>query len=129
MPAKFIAFAQIYLDSEDYISAITEADDIKIAIERDLLDADLDESVDIIEVVDIAEKPSPVNELMNLRRARNVLIRHRSKDSYEMARSLDEIIHARSKLLEPEQARGSYDYSNMMQVLKEVIDGGNPLDH
>lgn len=127
--ANFIAVAHIYLRSSDYVAAIAEADDIKIAVERDMLDLDEGESVDIVETIDADEAPTPQEKIINLRRARNILLSMRSKDSYEIARSLDEMTHALMLHADPEFSRSSYDYSNMMRVTKEVMDGLNPLDH
>jgi hypothetical protein len=127
--ANFIAVAHIYLRSSDYVAAIAEADDIKIAVERDILDLDEGESIDIVETIEADEAPTPQEKIINLRKARNILLTMRSKESYEIARSLDEMTHALALRTDPEFARGSYDYGNMMRVTKEVMDGLNPLDH
>lgn len=127
---NYLAVAHIYLKSEDQVTAIAEADDVKLAIERDLLDPDEGEVVDIVEVIDTEENPVPTAAITQLRRARNILLRTRTKDGYDVARSIDEFAHMLStKLVSTDESRASYDYGNLMAVLKEVLDGGNPLDH
>ncbi len=127
---NYIAVAQIFLASEDHVSAISEADDIKLAVERDLLDPDLNEEMDIVEVVEGEDKRIPLEIVIHLRHTRNILLGTRSKEGYDLARSLDEFTHMlEMKQVDTEESRSSYDYSKLLIVLKEVLDGKNPLDH
>lgn len=125
---NYTAVMHLYLRSDDYVSAIAEADDVKLAVEK-IVEADIGEGMDVVEIVEADEEPIASGSIMQLRRARNILIRTKYKEAYDLARSLDEMCHVLATRVDPTMVAGTYDYSNLMRVLKEVIDGGNPLDH
>jgi len=127
--AKFITVAHIYLNSEDYISAIGESDDIKLHTEKQMLETDDGESFEIIEVIDAGDMPLASEQVMRLRQARNILLNLRTRDGYELARSVDEQAYELESRIDLKMNRGAYDYGMIMRVLKEIMEGKNPIDH
>lgn len=128
---EFLTVLHIYHSSETEVDAIAEADDIKLGIEKHLIDTENGEAVDVVQVIPTSEDPTPTAQVTQLRRSRNILIRTRIKECWEFAKALDEIIFQLSKrtLGEGEYRHAGYDWSNFMTVTKEVLDGHNPLDH
>ena len=126
---EYLAVLHAYINADDYISAIGSADDLKIGMEQRLLDTDQGEAVDVVQTIPTEEPPTPSAQLTQLRRARNILLRTKSKDGYDLARALDLKIHELHVRLDPEMSLVSYDWSKFIEVLKEVTNGGNPLDY
>lgn len=127
----YLSVLHVYHNSENDIAAIAEADDIKINVEQHLLDEELKEGVDIVETIPLGTDPTPTASVTTLRRARNILIRSGIKECWEYAKALDELIFQfeRRTLGNNDFRHTGYDWSNFMKVTKEVLDGGNPLDH
>lgn len=128
---EYLTILHVYHNSSDDIAAIAEADDIKISMESNLLDTEEKEGVDIIETIPLGIDPTPTAAVTTLRRARNILVRSRVRECWDYARNLDELIFQFEKrALNPNDFRhAGYDWSNFMKVTKEILDGGNPLDH
>ena len=125
--SEFLTVIHVYTIAEDEVSAILGADDVRLALERHVLDEG--ESVDIVQTIPLDESPVPSAQITQLRRARNILLRTKSKDNYDLARSLDQAIHTLESRLDPENSSVKYDWSNLIKVLREVFDGGNPLTY
>lgn len=127
--ADFLNVVHVWTKADDYVEAITAADDIKLGIERALIDIDSGEAVEIVQTIPIEEDPTPSASITQLRRARNILIRTRTKDGFEVARQLDMMAHALQQRLSPDDAHTNYDWSTFMAVTSEVLKGENPLDY
>lgn len=121
----FTAVLHAHLQAEDEVAAILAADDVKIALEQSILDED--EDVDVVQVIPMVEDPSPIANVKQLRRARNILIRTRTREAWDIAQQLHQFIHAFANRMTDEEARITYDYSSWLSTAKDVLDGGNPL--
>ena len=128
MPANYLTVYHIYTNVPDYVEAIITADEIRTRIEAQLIDTDAEESVEVVQTIPLEEDPTPSATLTQLRRARNILIRLRTKESFGVARELDMMVHALSQRLAPEDATTNYDWSTFIGVTRDVLSGGNPLD-
>lgn len=125
---EYLSVLHVYHSADDDVRAIAEADDIKLKVEY-LLDPDLGEACDVVQTIPSTENPVPSANIIQLRRARNILIRTGTKENYDLARSLDQSIHVLHQRIDSEYKLVSYDWSRFMDVLKEIVDGGNPLDY
>lgn len=127
--ANFIAVVYMYLSSPDYVTAIGETDDIKLHNEKEMLTED-GESFEVVGVIEADDKPVPHEQVLRLRQARNILLGMRTQEAYELARAIDEHAHTLSmREVDIGLTRGSYDYSNIMRVVKAVMEGKNPIDY
>lgn len=124
---EYLNVFHIYTKCEDDVSAITAADDIKIALERDILDCDDGETVDVIQTIPVTEDPTPSATIVQLRRARNILLRTRTKENYDLARAIDQAIWQLASRYQTDLV--GYDWGKFVEVMKEVVEGGNPLEY
>lgn len=124
--SEFLSVLHVYTIADDHVSAIAGVDDIRLGIER-LLDEG--EAVDVVQTIPQEELPHPSAQLAQLRRARNILLRTRTKENYDLARLLDQAIHSLAHRLDPGDALITYDWGKFIEVLKETLNGGNPLDY
>ena len=123
--ADFLAVLHCYIQADNEVNAILSADDVKVALEQSILDED--ESVDVVQVIPTEEDPAPSASVKQLRRARNILIRTKSREAWDIAQTLHQFIHAFEQRMSPEEARVNYDWGSWMTTAKEVLDGNNPL--
>ena len=124
--AEYVHVLHVYTNSENDLAAIDEADNIKLAIERDLLDTQDGEGVDVVQTIPLGEDPVPSASIMQLRRARNILLRTKRKDAYDVARSLDQVAY---QLSSGDPLLTSYDWGKFVEVMREILDGKNPLEY
>lgn len=126
---EFVGVVHLYIKEKSHAEAILAAEDIKQHLESEVLDKSmLGEAVDVLEVIPTEEDPIPSASCTTLRRARNVLLRTRTRDGFDLARELDRF----AWMLEQKQDtkdlhNNEYDYGQFISTAKQVFDGGNPL--
>jgi hypothetical protein len=125
---RYIATLRATYDAEDEVEAIFIADQIRLNGEQDL-DTDEDlldegEEVDTLEVTQITDNGlnlTPDEALSVFRHARNLLIKTRIKQCFDLAREFDRTIYA----LENREIEGfsmrSYDYGRFMDLAESIL--------
>lgn len=121
---KFLAAFYCDLEVEDQVAAQLAAFDLEERIKEWLDDG---ESVEASAVVPDGEPLTKFDEVQWLYQARNILVRTRTKDGFDLARELDRAAHAFRVRLGVEESMSSYDWSKFMKVVEEISNGGNPL--
>lgn len=123
----YIATLRAVFRAQDDVEAIMIADQIKVNGEQDLEKEDGD-SLDVTQVTQNMAELAPEETLMLLRRARNALIRTRATSFVECAREVDKCVHMLKNRSEKAEGIGlaKYDYTQFMEVMEEVLNGGNP---
>ena len=125
---EYIAVLHAYIQAEDEITATLSAEDIKERVESTgIIETDEGEALDIIEVIPVDFDPTPTDRVLTLKRARNELIRTRTKDGWDLARELDKAAYALARQLSQEDALINYDWSKFLEVTQQVLNGENPL--
>lgn len=124
----WIATLRAVYRAEDEVEAIMVADQIKVNGEKDL-DPDDGDTLDVTQVTQNLLALSPQETVQLLRRARNQLIRTRVKDCLDVARELDKSIFMLANRSEGNAGYelAGYDYASFMEVMEEVLGGGNPI--
>jgi hypothetical protein len=123
---EYIAVLHVYMKEQSEVDALMAADDIKQHLESDILDKeDLGEAVDVVQVIPAFDDPSPSASVMQLRRARNILIRTRIKECFDTSRDLHRIAWELERRSDPEMS--NYDHGSFLPIAAEVLAGGNPL--
>jgi hypothetical protein len=131
MPSEhplFIATLRAVFRAEDEIEAIMIADQIKVNGEKDLEEEDGD-TLDVTQVTTNTLELQPEEVLAVLRRARNLIIRTRTKEGYDLGRLVDQFIYSLKQRLHGQQGveLAGYDWGEYMDIVKEVLAGGNPI--
>jgi hypothetical protein len=125
MMARYIATLRAQFNADDDVEAIWIADKIMENGEVDLNEDDGD-LLEVTQVTSNALDITPQEVLVQLRRARNLLIRTRIKQCFETARELDKIIYALSHRDEINFDMSSYDWGAFMQITEQIIKGEEP---
>lgn len=122
----FIATLRAVFPAEDEVSAIMIADQIKVNGEKDLEEGD---TLDVTQVTNNLAVLSPDETLRLLRRARNAMIKTRTKEGYDLAREVDKFTYMlkHRTIGQPGYELSGYDYAEFLDVAREVLDGGNPI--
>lgn len=123
--AKYIATLRAVFDADDDVDAIFIADQIRVNGAVDL-DNDAGDSIDVTQVTSNTLDIRPEEVLNQLRRSRNLLIRTRIKECFELARELDKTIHALSRNEQWETVQGHYDWSEFLTLAKRILQGESP---
>jgi hypothetical protein len=131
MPAEdhtYVALFRAVFRASDDVEAIMIADQVKVNGERDLEQEDGD-TLDVMQVTQNMAELTPEATVILLRRARNALIRTRSRDMVDCARELDKCAHIIKAKASSEIAMGlgNYDYGQFIEVMEEVLGGSNPV--
>jgi hypothetical protein len=125
MPKYVSTFRAVY-EAEDDVAAAIIADQIRLNAEQDL-----DEDEDTFECSQTTSNAldlSPDETISQLKRARNLLIKTRIKQCYELARELDRVIYALPYRDEPSFTMGGYDYGNFMDLTLAILERGEEPD-
>jgi hypothetical protein len=123
---EFIAVLHVYMKEDSEVQAVLAADDIKQHLEKEILDKEeLDEAVDVVQVIPAFDDPTPSASVMQLRRARNILIRTKIIDCFNIARELHRVAWELEKRTDPDMS--NFDHGSFLPVAQAVLEGGNPL--
>lgn len=121
---KFLTALWCELEAVDEVAAQMAAYDLEEHVKNYLED---NESVEASDVVSDESSLSPLTDIRWLLQARNILIRTRTKDGFDLARELDKAAHALRVRLGVEESMTSYDWSQFLKAAQEILNGGNPL--
>lgn len=124
--ADFVAVLHANFSHTDEIEARLFAEDLREGLDK-LMETDDGDGADVIEVISADEDPAPISNVIQLKRARNILLRTRTTDGWDLARTLDQFTHAYEHKYTMQDGMISYDYGKFIDTAKAVIDGGNPL--
>lgn len=121
--ARYVATLRAVYDADDEVEAIFIADKIK---ENGGVDLDEEEG-DTLEVTQVTNNSldiSPEETLAHLRLSRDLLIRTRIKQCYELARQIDEMAYALEHRRDPDFDLSGYDYSEMLEITERILSEG-----
>lgn len=122
----FIGTLRIFIHTDTEVEAVLATSEITDLVE-DFLDDEDGDKAELTQLTQFTTDVEPSETLTILAHARNVLIKTRIKDCFDMAQSLDQMIHSlryreASGLLPP------YDYSGFMETANDILtNGANPL--
>lgn len=123
---KYVATLRAIYDATDDVEAVFIADKI-----RENGFADLDEDEDLLDVTQVTSNHlnlSPEETIVQLKRARNLLIKTRIRECYMLAKELDMQIHALSLRESPEIVASTYDHGDFMDLAERILMKGESPD-
>lgn len=109
------------------VEAILIADQIKVNGEVDL-DQEEGDSLDVTQVTSNQLVMSPEDTLVNFRKTRNLLIRTRVRQAFELAQELDKLIFMFQQRLVDEAGLelSGYSYGDFMDLALKILHGEEP---
>lgn len=122
--SRYIAVLQAIYEAPDPATALMIADRIR---ENGSLDLDEDsdgDSLDVIQVTDTDISVDPIEQIAQFEKTRNTLIALRIGEAYEIARSLDQLIHALQLKVDLPIAMSTYDYTNFLELAQSILKKG-----
>jgi 23S rRNA maturation mini-RNase III len=123
----FIATLRCIINVESAVDAEVTAERLR-QIAMEYLDEEEGDEVVVTQVMDTAIALEPTETLNVLKRARNALIKTRIKQCYDMARGLDETIHALEHRENIGGVMPTYDYGRLLEIAEAILQRGeNPL--
>lgn len=123
---RCVATLRAVFDATDEVEAVFIADKICENGQRDF-----DEENDILEVTQVTSNHldiTPEETLVQLRRARNLLIKTRIRDCYMLAKELDQQIYALAHRGAADFAMAGYDYGEFMDLTERILMRGEMPD-
>jgi len=128
MTARYVATLRAIYNAEDDVEAIFIADQIR---QNGAVDLDEDEEGDVLDVTQVTSNQldlNPDETIIQLKRARNLLIKTRIKQCYALARELDYQIHALMCRESSDLTMSTYDYGHFMELSEAIIQRGEMPD-
>lgn len=121
----YVATLRAFFDADDDASAMLIADKIAENAAVDLNDdEDSDDAVVLTQVTSNALELTGEESITQFRLTRNLLIKTRIKQCYEMAKELDKMIW----VLEHRQEQGfdlaNYDYTKFYEIADDILNRG-----
>jgi hypothetical protein len=120
---RYVATFRAVYDADNDVEAAVVADQIRLNAEQDLDEEDGD-SFECSQVTSNALELTPDETLSQLRRARNLLIKTRIKQCYELAREMDQLIYALQFRDQPDFTMGGYDFGQFMDLTMAILERG-----
>lgn len=121
----YVATLRAIFEATDDAQAMLIADKIRENGSVDLNDDDdSDDDLFVTQVTSNSLDISPEETIQLFRHARNALIRLKVKECVDLARELDKWIFRLVKRVPDES---NYDYGHFMDVVEDVLNGGNPI--
>lgn len=124
----YVGTLRAVFKAPDEATALMIADQVKVNGEKDL-DEEEGDSLDVMQVTSHSLELAPDETLTILRRARNLLIKTRTRQGYDVGKELHEFIYMLQHRYEDqpgyELAGYQYDY---LDIAQQVLQGGNPID-
>lgn len=117
---RFVATLRAIYDAQDEVEAIYVADQIRLNGMQDL-DEDDGDVLDVTQVTSNELNLSPEETVVQLKRARNLLIRTRIRDCYHLARELDVQIYALAHRLDSDFSMGGYNYGDFVDLAEAIL--------
>jgi hypothetical protein len=123
---KYVATFRAIFDAEDDVMAAIVSDQIRLNAESDL-DTEDGDSVECTQVTSNALDLQPEELFSQLRRTRNLLIKTRIKECFQMARDFDQMIYALQFRDQPSFiGMSGYDWGKFMEDAEAILRGEEP---
>lgn len=110
---KYVATFRAEFDADDDVTAAIIADQIRLNGSQDL-DEEEGDDLECTQVTSQALDLRPEELLEHLKRSRDLLIKTRIKQCFNLAQDLDKILYALEFREDPGFVMGSYDYGRFM---------------
>lgn len=123
MGNRYVATLRAVFDAEDEVEAIFIADQIRLNGFQDL-DEDDGDILDVTQVTSNSLELSPEETLTQLKRARNLLIKTRIRQCYELAKELDQQLYALEHRADSDFSMAGYDYGKFMEIAEAILQRG-----
>ena len=117
---RYVATLRAIYDAADDVEAIFVADQIKVNGFEDL-DEDDNDVLDVTQVTSNEIDLSPEETIVQLKRARNLLIRTRIKDCFNLAKELDLQIFALERREDPAFSMAGYSHGDFMDLAQRIL--------
>lgn len=118
---KFVATFRATYDADDDVAAAIIADQIRLNAEQDL-DTDDSDDVECTQVTSSALELAPDETMHVLRHARNLLIKTRIKECFNLAFELDKTIYQLQFRDSPAFiGLSGYDWDAFMEVATQIV--------
>lgn len=110
------------------LRAVYEADDDEVARliadkirENGAEDLDEDDTLDVTQITRFSSGIAPEEAIIRLRQARNLLLRTRLEGSYDLAKQLDQFIHAMVMGEAMSIANSMYDHGKFFEIAEAIL--------
>lgn len=123
---RYVATLRALYDAKDDVEAMFIADQIRVNGS-----IDFDDDNDVLDVTQVTSNQldlSPDETIVQLKRARNLLIKTRIKECYNLAKELDIQIFALQHRESPEFSMSMYDYGDFMELSEAILQRGEMPD-
>jgi hypothetical protein len=111
---------RVVLNVEDELEATLAMDRLKMEAIA-LLDEEEGDSVEVTQLIPFTtDNLAPEEILVNLKKTRNILIRTRIRDCYDLASALDQTIHTLQAQIDPSYIN-TYDYGRMLSFAERIL--------
>ena len=130
MPEKYVATFRVVFEAEGEIQSRVIGEHLTEAL-ANVLDEDEDgDTVDMTQLIAFGPPLTATEAANSLRKARNVLLRTKMKDAYDVASVLDQMAHVLEH--RDEEMAGnvpvSYDFGHFVDIAGRVWAGEMPID-
>lgn len=128
MAEKYLASYRVVFNAEDGLQAKIIADHLQDLV-ADELDED-DEAIDLTQLIPLGEPRTNLEAANTLRAARNVLLRTKKQDAYDMARMLDQMAHVIAERSEEMSGmvHPTYDFGKFTDIAAKIWAGEFPIE-
>lgn len=129
MSSTMVSTYRVCFSAKDEADGQIIAESISDKI-MDLLDEEDGDFVELTQTLPFSENTpvTPQEVCDQLRLARNILLRTRIKDFYDLARELDKAIFILKNRREETMDFSGYDWGKMVEIAAEVFKGKMPVD-
>lgn len=124
---KYIATYRVVFEARDDADSVLIADTVQRAIEGRLEPEDGD-SVELIECIDFSFQPTLAGTTDVLRKARNMLLRTRTRQGYYLAEELDKFAYQLDHSIDERMGTPGYDFGRITEIAAQVLKGKMPID-
>lgn len=132
MAHRYVATFRVVFNADTDVEAGVIGGHLQEVIADEFTDDDGEaETVDMTQLISFGESLTAQEAANTLRKARNVLLRTKMKDCYDVASSLDQMAHAlehRDQIEMGGEAPVTYDFSHFVDVAHEIWAGRFPVD-
>jgi len=118
---RFVSTFRATYDADNDVEAAIVADQIRLNAEQDL-EAEDGDTFECTQTTSNALELTPDEVLSQFRRTRNLLIKTRIKECYNLARELDQMIFVLQFRDQPSFTIGSYDYGKFMDLTIAILE-------
>jgi hypothetical protein len=124
MPNMYVATLRAIYSADDDVEAALIAEAIRENGSVDLDDEDDESEVFVTQVTSNSLEVSFEESLALFRRTRNLLIKTRIKQCFELAKQLDQMIWVLEHRREPGFDLAGYDYTKFFELSEQILEAG-----